>query len=74
MGLRKTKNITHAGKRVKEILEAHERFFSGKEGGARADLAGAQQPEPAPPARPAQPAVTAKDTNDRTDPDDNSRI
>jgi hypothetical protein len=40
----------------------------------RADLAGAQQPEPAAPANPAQPAVTAKDTNDGRDPDDNSRI
>jgi hypothetical protein len=39
----------------------------------RADLAGAQQPEPAPPAHPAQPAVTAKDTNDSADPDGNSR-
>jgi hypothetical protein len=38
----------------------------------RADLAGAQQPEPATPADPAQPAVTAKDTNDSKDPDDNS--
>ena len=40
----------------------------------RADLAGAQQPEPATPADPAQPAVTAKDTDGRRDPDDNSRI
>ena len=40
----------------------------------RADLAGAQQPEPAPPAHPAQPAATsAKDANDSADPDGNSR-
>jgi len=41
MALKKTKNIVHGGKRVSEILEAHERFFSGKEGGVRADLSGA---------------------------------
>ena len=41
MGLRKLKSIQHNGKSVAAILEAHERFFSGKEGGARADLAGA---------------------------------
>src|SRR5258708_5793446 len=41
MGLRKPKSIRHNGKSLAEILEAHERFFSGKEGGARADLTGA---------------------------------
>ena len=41
MGLKKTKSIKHGGKRVSEILAAHERFFSGKPGGARADLSGA---------------------------------
>src|SRR3989475_6937131 len=41
MGLRKPKSIKHNGKSLAEILEAHERFFSGKEGGARADLTGA---------------------------------
>ena len=41
MGLRKAKSIQHNGKRLTEIIEAHERFFRGKEGGERADLAGA---------------------------------
>ena len=41
MGLRKPKSIKHHGKRVAEILEAHERFFRGQEGGVRADLSGA---------------------------------
>jgi len=41
MGLRKPKSIKHNGKSLTEILEAHERFFSGKDGGARADLTGA---------------------------------
>ena len=41
MGLRKAKSIKHNGKKLTDILEAHTRFFSGKEGGARADLAGA---------------------------------
>src|SRR5262249_45353522 len=41
MGLKKAKSITHNGKRLTEILESHERFFSGKDGGARADLTGA---------------------------------
>jgi uncharacterized protein YjbI with pentapeptide repeats len=41
MGLRKAKSIQHNGKKLTEIIEAHERFFRGKEGGARADLAGA---------------------------------
>ena len=41
MGLRKPKSIKHNGKSLTEILEAHERFFTGKEGGARADLTGA---------------------------------
>src|SRR5260370_12084760 len=38
MGVRKAKSSKGKGKWVGEILEAHERFFSGKEGGARADL------------------------------------
>ena len=41
MGLRKPKSIKHKGKSLMEILEAHERFFTGKDGGARADLTGA---------------------------------
>src|SRR4029077_16325592 len=41
MGLRKTKSIQHGGKSVAAILEAHMRFFQGKDGGARADLTGA---------------------------------
>src|SRR5712664_3735496 len=41
MGLRKPKNIKHNGKSLAGILEAHERFFSGKDGGVRADLTGA---------------------------------
>ena len=31
----------HNGKALTQILEAHERFFRGKDGGARADLTGA---------------------------------
>src|SRR5258708_6271041 len=38
MSFKKTKSINHGGKRVSEILEAHQLFFSGKEGGVRADL------------------------------------
>src|SRR6266481_1839862 len=41
MGLRKPKSIKHNGKSLADILEAHERFFSGKDGGIRADLTGA---------------------------------
>src|SRR6266852_5434345 len=41
MGLRKPKSIKHNGKSLADILEAHERFFSGKDGGVRADLTGA---------------------------------
>jgi len=41
MALRKPKRIRHRGKTVAAILEAHERFFSGKEDGMRADLSGA---------------------------------
>ncbi len=41
VGLRKPKSIKHNGKSLVEILEAHERFFTGKVGGARADLTGA---------------------------------
>jgi len=33
--------MTHGGKRLSEILEAHQLFFSGKDGGVRADLDGA---------------------------------
>jgi len=31
MRLKKAKNITHNGKKLTEILEAHERFFRGLE-------------------------------------------
>ena len=41
MGLRKPKSIKHNGKKLTDILEAHELFFRGKDGGARADLTGA---------------------------------
>ena len=41
MGLKKPKSIKHNGKKLTEILEAHELFFRGKDGGARADLTGA---------------------------------
>src|SRR5216684_2926013 len=41
MGLKKPKSIKHNGKSLADILEAHERFFSGKDGGVRADLTGA---------------------------------
>ena len=41
MGLRKLKSIKHKGKSVEAILEAHQRFFAGKDGGARANLEGA---------------------------------
>ena len=41
MGLKKAKSITHNGKKLTEILEAHERFFRGQDGGQRANLAGA---------------------------------
>jgi len=41
MGLRKAKGIRHQGKKLTRILEAHELFFRGKDGGVRADLAGA---------------------------------
>jgi len=41
MGLRKLNSLKHNGKKVAEILAAHERFWAGKEGGARADLSGA---------------------------------
>ena len=41
MALKKTKSIMHGGKRVSEILEAHQLFFAGKDGGVRADLSGA---------------------------------
>src|SRR5215470_3485429 len=42
MGLRKPKSIKHNGKKLTDILEAHELFFRGKDGGAGADLTGAQ--------------------------------
>src|ERR1700739_2001635 len=41
MARKKTKSIMHGGKRVSEILEAHQSFFTGKDGGVRADLSGA---------------------------------
>ena len=40
-GLRKPKNIRHGGRRLSEILEAHQHFCSGREGGVRADLSAA---------------------------------
>ena len=40
MGLKKAKSITHNGKKLTEILEAHERFFRGQDGGERANLPG----------------------------------
>src|SRR6266852_6227992 len=42
MGLRKPKSIKHNGKSLTDILEAHELFFSGKDGGVRADFTEAQ--------------------------------
>src|SRR5271156_3921119 len=39
--LRSLKSIRHKGKRLTELLEAHHRFVSGDETGARADLQGA---------------------------------
>ena len=47
MGLRKPKSINHNGRALVQILEAHERFFSGKGGGAiqvRANFPGAREP------------------------------
>ena len=41
MGLRKIKSLKHNGRSVADIVEAHGRFFQGKDGGARADLTGA---------------------------------
>src|ERR1700687_4323097 len=41
MGLRKPGKIKHQAKRLAEILQAHEKFFSGEPGGVRADLTGA---------------------------------
>src|SRR5882724_3935832 len=41
MALKKPKSITHNGKRLSDILDAHERFFRGKGDGEQADLAGA---------------------------------
>jgi len=41
MGLKNVKSISHGGKRVSEILDLHAKFFSGKDGGTRADLTGA---------------------------------
>ena len=40
-GLRKPKNIRHEGRRLSEILEAHQNFCVGRDGGVRADLRGA---------------------------------
>ena len=39
--LRKPNSIRHQGKRLSEILKAHELHFKGKPGGTRADLTGA---------------------------------
>src|SRR5437667_179065 len=41
MGLRNPKKLAHQGRSLAEILAAHERFFRGQDGGARADLEGA---------------------------------
>lgn len=41
MGLKNLKRIKHKGKTLEEILKAHEMFWASKEGGARADLTGA---------------------------------
>src|SRR5579872_617267 len=38
---RKADTIRHKGKKLKDILEAHEKFHKGHPGGERADLAGA---------------------------------
>ena len=39
--MRSPKNIHHNGKRLSEILAAHEKFIRGDETGTRADLTGA---------------------------------
>ena len=39
--MKSPKSIRHKGKRVSEIIEAHQRFVRGDETGARADLSGA---------------------------------
>ena len=41
MGLRNIKKLKHNGKTLEQILKAHELFWASKEGGARADLTGA---------------------------------
>jgi uncharacterized protein YjbI with pentapeptide repeats/predicted nucleic acid-binding protein len=41
MGLRKLKSLKHNGKKLVDILEAHQRYWASKQGGARADLTGA---------------------------------
>ena len=41
MGLRKLNRVEHGGRSLTDILEAHERFFRGKDGGVRADLSSA---------------------------------
>jgi hypothetical protein len=41
MGLRKLKSLKHNGKRLTDILDAHQRYWASKEGGVRADLTGA---------------------------------
>src|SRR5437868_5018217 len=40
-GLRKPKNVRHQGQSLAEILEAHNNFCLGRDGGVRADLRGA---------------------------------
>ena len=40
--LRNPRSIRHNGKKLSEILEAHEKYHLGKPGGARADLSGAK--------------------------------
>src|SRR5260370_7212230 len=47
MGLRRPKSIQHNGKSLADILEAHERFFSGKDGGVLPHLPPPDLPHPA---------------------------
>src|SRR3979490_2794127 len=39
--LRKATNIRHKGKKLEDILDAHEKYHKGHPGGERADLSGA---------------------------------
>ena len=40
----KAETIRHKGKKLKDILDAHEKFHKGYPGGERADLSGADLP------------------------------